>query len=48
MRKLAQPVESLDNVEMAPNHRAHGTRIGDLVAPNDKWSLEGLKKAARR
>lgn len=48
MRKLVNPVESLDNVIPAPNRREHGTRVGDLVAPNAKWSLEGLRKAAGR
>jgi hypothetical protein len=45
MRRLVNPAESLGNVELAPNHRKHGTRIGDLVAPKQKWSLGGLRKA---
>jgi len=48
MRRLVNPIESLDNVEPNERHKPHGTRIGDLVAPNNKWSLEGLRKAAQR
>ncbi|MDE2098604.1 MAG: hypothetical protein KGL39_15225 [Patescibacteria group bacterium] len=46
MRKLTNTVDSIS--ELSPNHRKHGTRIGDLVAPNQKWSLEGLRRAVRR
>jgi hypothetical protein len=45
MRRLVNPVDS--NSELALNHREHGTRIGDLVAPKSKWSLEGLRKAMK-
>lgn len=49
MRRLTNPVESLDNVERAPNYREHGTRIGNLVAPNASWrSLGSVRKAVSR
>ena len=45
MRKLSNPCESLDNVIQDQNYREHRVRIGQIVAPNNKWSLAGLRKA---
>lgn len=48
MPKLTNPVESMNNVQVKDKHyRPHRTRIGDLVAPDNKWSLEGLAEAVK-
>lgn len=47
--RLSNPTESLGGVKKSPQYREHGTRIGDLVAPNASWrSLEAVRRAVQR